>query len=40
METDEAVRIGDVPVREVMEEGTGSEPAPEEAERRAGAVPD
>jgi len=40
METDEAVRIGDVPVREATETGTGSEPVPEEAERGAGAVPD
>jgi len=32
METDKAVRTGDVPVREVTEEGTGSEPVPEEAE--------
>ena len=39
METDEAVRTSDVPVREVMETGTGSEPVPEEAERGAGAIP-
>jgi len=40
METDEAVRTGDVPVREVLETGTGSEPVPEEAERGTGVVPD
>jgi len=39
-ETDEAVRPGKVPVREVTEAGTGSKPVPEEAKREAGAVPD
>ena len=39
METDEAVRTGYVPVREVTETRTGAEPVPEEAERGAGAVP-
>jgi len=39
MEIDTAVRTGDVPVREVMEEGIGTEPVLEEAVREAGAVP-
>jgi len=39
MEIDTVVRIGDVPVREVMEEGRGTKPVPEEAVRVAGAVP-
>ena len=39
MEIDTAVRIGNVPVQEVMEEGTGTEPIPEEAVREVGAVP-
>ena len=39
MKIDTADRTGDVPVREVIEEGTGTEPVPEEAVREAGAVP-
>jgi len=39
MEIDTANRTGDVPAREVMEEGTGTEPVPEEVVREAGAVP-
>ena len=39
-ETDEAVRPGKVPVREVTEAETGSKPVPEEAKKEAGAVPD
>jgi len=39
MEIDTAIRIGNVPVREVIKEGTGTEPVPEEAVTEAGAVP-
>ena len=39
MEVDPAVRTGDAPVREVMEERTGAEPVPEEVEEEIGAMP-
>ena len=39
MEVDQAVRTGDAPVREVMEERTGAEPVPEEVEEETGAMP-
>jgi len=38
MEVHQAVRTGDAPVREVMEEGTGAEPVPEEVEEETGAM--
>jgi len=39
MEVDPAVRKGDTPVREVMEEKTGAEPVLEETVEETGAVP-
>jgi len=39
MEVDQAVRTGDAPVREVMEERTGAEPVPEDVEEETGAIP-
>jgi len=39
IEVDPVVRTGDVPVLKVMEEGTGTEPIPEEAVSEARAVP-
>jgi len=39
MEVDQAVRTGDVPVREVLKERTGAEPVLEEAVEETGTVP-
>jgi len=39
MEVDQAIRTGDAPVREVMEERIGVEPVPEEVEEETGAMP-
>jgi len=39
MEVDQAVRIGDAPVRENMEERTGAEPVPEDVAEETGAIP-
>ena len=39
MEVDQAVRTGDAPVREVMEERTGAEPVPEVVKEETGAIP-
>jgi len=39
MEVDQAVRTGDAPVREVIEERTGAEPVPEVVEEKTGAIP-
>jgi len=39
MEVNQAVRTGDAPIREVMEETTGADPVPEEVEEETGAMP-
>ena len=39
MKVDQAVRTGDAPVREVLEETTGAEPVPEDVAEETGAIP-
>jgi len=39
MEVDQAIRTGDAPGCEVIEERTGAEPVPEEVEEETGAMP-
>ena len=39
MEVDQAVRTGDAPVREVMEERLGAEPVPEDVAEETGDIP-